>query len=215
MLTLAARPPAAVGENVTEIVQVALATSDAGQSLVCWKSPAFAPPRPMLVIVSGAVPVFLSVDDCEGLVVPISCEPNARLGGVSVAAGAGVPPVPLRASACGLPVALSETCTVAARGPVALGEKVTVMVQVALAASDAGQSLVCVKSVAFAPVMAMPVIVSGAVPEFRSVEVCDALVVPTSCEPNVRPLGVSVTAGAVPVPVSATVCGLPAALSAI
>ena len=148
----------------------------------------------MLVIVSGAVPVFLSVDDCGALVVPISCEPNARLDGVSVAAGAGVPPAPLRASACGLPVALSEICTVAARGPVALGEKVTVMVQVALAARDAGQSLVCAKSLAFAPVTAMPAIVSGAVPEFRSVDGCDALVVPTSCEPNVRLVGVSVTA---------------------
>ena len=71
------------------------------------------------------------------------------------------------------------------------------------------------KSLAFAPVMAMPVIVSGAVPEFRSVDGCETLVVPTSCEPNVRPLGVSVTAGAVPVPLSATGCGLPAALSAI
>ncbi len=72
----------------------------------------------------------------------MSCEPNARLVGDSVTAGTGVAPVPLSVRACGLPTALSEICTVAAREPVALGENVTVIVQVAFAASDPGQSFV-------------------------------------------------------------------------
>lgn len=42
-----------------------------------------------------------------------------------------------------------------------------------------------------------------------------ALVVPTSCELNVTLVGVTVAAGAAPVPVNGTVCGLSAASSAI
>src|SRR5437016_4379530 len=56
---------------------------------------------------------------------------------------------------------------------------------------------------------------SGALPVSFRVDVCVALVVPTSWEANVRLAGVRVAAGAagVPVPLSATVCGLPAASS--
>ena len=79
---------------------------------------------------------------------------------------------------------------------------VTEIVQVALTARLAGQLLDCAKSLALEPAMPMLEIASGAVPEFRSVEVCAALVVPWSCEPNDRLGGVSVTAGAVPVPLS-------------
>jgi hypothetical protein len=51
----------------------------------------------------------------------------------------------------------------------------------------------------------MPLMLSGAVPVFFSVDDCAALVVPSSCELKVRLPGVRVTAGAVPVPLSATV----------
>jgi len=54
----------------------------------------------------------------------------------------------------------------------------------------------------------MPVIVRGAVPELVSVTGCDALVVPTSCEPKVKLVGDSVTAAADPVPGNGRDCGL-------
>lgn len=53
----------------------------------------------------------------------------------------------------------------------------------------------------------------AAAPVFCKVEVWEALVVPTVWFANVRVVGVRVTAAAAPVPESATVCGLPAALS--
>src|SRR5436305_5714454 len=47
-------------------------------------------------------------------------------------------PVPLRATECGLPAALSLIVTLALRDPVTLGVNVTLMVQVALAANVLG-----------------------------------------------------------------------------
>src|SRR4051794_13174450 len=60
----------------------------------------------------------------------------------------------------------------------------------------------------------MPVIDSGAVPEFVSVTVCAALVVPTVCDANVSDPGatVAIACAATPVPASATSCVLPATL---
>src|SRR5206468_1770221 len=67
---------------------------------------------------------------------------------------------------------------------------------------------------------AVPVFVTaptsrGAVPLFVTVRVCAALVVLTVCEPKVRLAGDTDRAGATPAPVSATLCGLPAAFEAI
>jgi hypothetical protein len=58
---------------------------------------------------------------------------------------------------------------------------------------------------------------NGAVPVFCTVEVCVAVAVPTWRAPNVKLDGVKLTAGAgaFPVPLKPTACGLPAALSAI
>lgn len=75
--TLAERVPAALGVKVTEIEQLDPAASVdglLGHVLVCPKSPALVPFRPMLVIASGAVPEFVSVTDLVALVVPRSCE---------------------------------------------------------------------------------------------------------------------------------------------
>jgi hypothetical protein len=92
----------------------------------------------MLEIVSAAVPVFVSVEVCEPLVVPTRCEPKARLVGFSETDGAGVAPVPLRPRTCGLPLALSAIETLAVRLPAAPGENVTEIVHVALAPSVDG-----------------------------------------------------------------------------
>src|SRR5213593_2962406 len=193
-LTFALRLPVAVGLKLTVIVQVALTASDAGQSFVCVKSPGFVPVRAMPLIVSGAVPVFCSVDVCGALVEPIASEPNARLAGVRVTLEAV--PVPVRVTLCGLPTALSVIATLALRLPVAVGLNATVIVHVAFAARVAGQSFACVKSPGFAPVRPTLVMVSEAVPVFLSVDVCDVLVEPTTCEAKARLAGVSVTAGA-------------------
>jgi hypothetical protein len=62
-------------------------------------------------------------------------------------------------------------------------------------------------------VTAIEPIVSAIVPVFRSVEIFDALVVPTAWAANVSEVGDSVMVEVAPVPVRLTLCGLPPALS--
>ena len=90
--------------------------------------------------------------------------------------------MPLRASDCGLPLALSVMVTLALRLPVAVGVKVTLIVQFAPAAKVLellGQVLVCAKSPLLVPLRPMLLMVKAAVPLLVSVTVCAALVVPT------------------------------------
>jgi len=132
------------------------------------------PVIPMLVIVSAAVPVLVSVEFWATLVVPTCCEPNEMLVGLSVTDGALAAPVPLNATLCGLSIASSVIDTLALRAPVADGENVTESVQEAPAASVVGLSghvEVSPKSELFVPVTAMLLIVSGALPEFVNVTV--------------------------------------------
>ena len=221
IVTLAPRLPLADGVKVTLIVQLAPAASVLGlmgQVLVCAKSPAFVPATVMLVIVRAAVPLFVSVTDLAALVVPTFWAPKLRLVGFSVTAGAETVPVPESATLCGLPAALSLIVTLALRLPVAVGENVTLSVQVAPAASVlglSGQVFVCAKSPALAPLTPMLLIVNAAVPLLVSVTDFAALVVPTSWLPKLSDVGLSVTpgAGVTPVPLSATLCGLPPASS--
>jgi hypothetical protein len=106
--------------------------------------------------------------------------------------------------------------TDAARLPVADGVNVTLMEQFAFAASVAllaGHVLVWAKSPLFVPVIAILEMVSGPVPELVRVTLCAALVVAMSWPAKVRLFPERVTAGAIPVPVSEMLCGLPDALS--
>ena len=142
--------------------------------------------------------------------------------GVIVKPGvAGAVPVPLNPALCGLPVALSATCSAACRTPTALGVNVTATVQVPFAASVALPQVLeaIAKSLALAPAKVTVVIFSEAFPLLVTVTLICALVVPCVMEGNVTvPEGLIVTAGAacaVPFPVSVSVCGLPAASSAI
>jgi hypothetical protein len=86
---------------------------------------------------------------------------------------------------------------------VAVGIKVTDRVQAPPAAMVAPQLWLTAKS----PEAATEVRLKAAVPEFVSVTVRAALVVPVVCDPKVRAEGDSAAAGAVatPVPESATV----------
>src|SRR2546429_205001 len=92
-------------------------------------------------------------------------------------------PVPLRVTDCGLSPALSVMVTLALRDPVAAGVNVTLIVQVAPAASVLGligQVLVWAKSPALVPAMPIELMVRSAVPLFLSVTVWAALAVPTT-----------------------------------
>jgi hypothetical protein len=74
-VTLAVRVPIAVGLNVTLIVQLAPAARVLGlmgQVVLCAKSPALVPVIPILLMVSAAVPLFVSVTVFGALVVPIT-----------------------------------------------------------------------------------------------------------------------------------------------
>jgi len=68
--------------------------------------------------------------------------------------------VPLSATCCGLPLALSLILSAPVRLPEAVGVKVRLMVQLALTARLAGQLLLCAKS----PLLARPLILNAALP---------------------------------------------------
>jgi len=70
MVMNAARVPFVVGLNVTLMVQPAPTAMVAPQLLVCEKSPPFAPVTAMLVLVSEAFPLLVSVTVCAALDVP-------------------------------------------------------------------------------------------------------------------------------------------------
>ncbi len=74
---------------------------------------------------------------------------------------------------------MSVMLTAAVRAPVAVGVKVTLMVQLAPAATALPQVFVWAKSLLFVPVIAMPAMFSVALPVLVSVTVCRELVVAT------------------------------------
>src|SRR5204862_315823 len=93
--------------------------------------------------------------------------PNTNVAG----AGAGVTPVPVRMTPCGLPVALSNTCSVALRAPFAVGVNVTFTVQVLPAPIGDVARHVFAEIAKSVPAIDRLVIDSGAVPLLRTVTV--------------------------------------------
>ena len=81
----------------------------------------------------------------------------------------GAVPVPVSATVCGEPEALSVTEIDALRLPLADGVKVTWSVQLPDPAATVEQLFVCEKSPEFVPVIVMLLIVSGALPGFVTV----------------------------------------------
>jgi len=97
---------------------------------------------------------------------------------------------------------LSLMETLADRPPAAVGVKMTLIVQLDPAArvlEPVGQVLVWAKSPLLVPVMLIPLIVRAAVPLLVRVTVCVELLVPVCWLAKVRLVGLSVTAGAIPV----------------
>lgn len=114
-------------------------------------------------------------------------------------------PVPLRLTLCGLPDALSETVSAAARLPVAPGVKLTLKLQLAPAATELPHVFVSAKSPALAPLTVTLVTLRAALPLLVSVTLFAELVIPTAWFPNDRLAGERFTADAVPVPLRLTV----------
>ena len=167
--------PAALGVNVTEIVQVALAASEVPQLLVATNS---VPLAAILAIDSAALPVLLKVTALDALAVPMFWLPKARLPADRPAVGTPTP-VPLSVTVCVEPATapeLSVIVNVLLRAPLALGVNVTEIVQVPLTASEVPQLLVATNSVPLAAILA---IVSAAEPVLLKVTVLVPLVVPT------------------------------------
>jgi hypothetical protein len=101
-------------------------------------------------------------------------------------------PVPLSVVVCGEAAALSATERVAAKLADEAGVKVTEIVQDALTASVVPQVVALwVKSLGLAPVILMPIPVSGALPVLVSVATCAAVVVPVAAV-KLREVGVRV-----------------------
>ena len=89
-------------------------------------------------------------------------------------------PIAVNAIVCALPAASSVIVTLAGRFPVAVGLKVTLIVQFAAAETLAPQVFVSEKSPLFAPAIAMPVMPNVELPLFVSVTFCRALAVVTN-----------------------------------
>src|SRR5437899_310696 len=119
----------------------------------------------MLVTLSATFHVLLSVTYRATLVVFRFSSLNVTLLGDRLTPGAA--PVPVRLTDCGLPAALSVMVIAPVRVPVAVGVKVTLMAQLAPAATDVPQVLVCMKS----PLATMLVTLSATVPVLVSVTV--------------------------------------------
>jgi len=123
----------------------------------------------------------------------------------------GAVPAPVSETLCGLFEALSVMVSAPVREPLAVGVKVTLTVQLELAATLVPQLLVCAKS----PLAVMLETLAAAVPVFDTMTGCDALLLPSTCAEKVSVLVDTAMTGAVPVPVSETLCGLFEALSVI
>ena len=123
--------------------------------------------------------------------------------------------MPVKFTVCGLPKALSEMLTAAARAPMAAGMNWTLIVQLPFTATELPQVLVTVKSPGFVPVVVMLAMLRTALPVLVRVTDFVALVVPRFWPPKLSDPTERLTAGPLPVPVKATVCGLPGRLSAM
>ena len=169
MVIVARRVPVAVGVNVTLMVQFDPAATLDPQLSVCEKSPALLPVTEILEMFRSAFPVFVRVADLTALFVPTDWFPKEMLVGETLAT-VDVP-VPESATVCGLPAAPSVIVRVAARLPLAEGLKVTLMAQLAPAATLDPQLLDCAKLLELLPVTAMLAMVKSALPVFVRVTV--------------------------------------------
>lgn len=117
-------------------------------------------------------------------------------------------PVPLSATVCGLPAALSVIVKVPFLTPPTLGAKVTEMEQLAPAAILFAQLFVSAKS----PLIAIVEICSAAFPALLNVIAWAALLFPVNWPEKFKLEGENASAGPMPVPVTGTFSGVLRAL---
>lgn len=130
--------PTAVGVKTTLMVQLESALRLLVHVVVeTLKSPVVE----MVMPVSVTACLLASVNTLAGLATPTSSEENVAVTGVSLAC---TPPVPERATVCGLLGELSVSVRVPVRVPSWVGVKVTLMMQFFPAASVLPQSFVLV-----------------------------------------------------------------------
>jgi hypothetical protein len=146
-----------------------------------------------LLIVSGPGPLFVSLTFWLSPEVPTYWPGKVTLDGVMVSIKDA--PVPVRATVCVPPGAVSVTTSDALSGPKAVGVKVTLMVQLLFAPRDEGQLLVCEKSVLFALLIWIEVMLNGRLPMFVRVTTCGLLVIPTVSLPKAKLAGASFANG--------------------
>jgi hypothetical protein len=134
-LSVPVRVPTTVGVKVTLIVHFLPAPSEVVQVLVCAKSPATDMPK----IVTAALKLLVSVTEMGLLVVPTVRLEKLRLVEERLT---GSTPVPVMLMVCGLLLALSVRITDPVTAPVAVGVKVTEIVQLEPAGTSEPQVLV-------------------------------------------------------------------------
>ena len=122
ILMAAVSAPVAAGVKWPWMVQLAPAATPAPQLFANANEEALVPDTAMLAMDRAAVPVLVSVTDCEALV-----DPTSWLGKDKLLAErdtvVGVKPVPLKEIDCGELAALSVMVTAAVSAPDAAGVK--------------------------------------------------------------------------------------------
>ena len=199
--------PVVLGLNVTLTVQDAPAAMLEPQGVpppaATEKSPLAAKDKELRVVVR----LLVMVSVCAALVLPTTVEAKVRLVGAIVT---GRTPVPLRLATCGESLPVSETTTAPETAAAAEGVKVTLMVQLAPAASAPPQGVPPLPTAAKFPAVESVSVTELAL-EFFTVTVFAALVVPMACFAKVSDAGVNLSGSVeppVPLPVSFTSSGL-------
>lgn len=157
-----------------EAVQLAPGPSCDPQFWVSAKSLLSLPPIAMIVNVTALLLSFVTVICCGGLVVCTFCGPKANAFGESFSAV----PRPASSITCGLEEALSTMVTNPLRQPAVLGENLTLMMQLAPAATELPQSLLLWNC----PEILTELIESAVVPVLVSFTALAPLVVLINCE---------------------------------
>lgn len=185
------RLPIAVGLNATLTVHEEPAGNDEPHAFaVMLKSPGSVPVKPMLVNETVPEPPAVSVNVCALVSEPTSSDPNTSEDGfmVSVVVLAAIP-VPLRATVCGLLLAVSVKVNVAVRTPMAVGVKIRSTEQ-AVCRLEVRQALILMaKSAGSAPDRLTLEIEIGEPALFVSVTDSIPLAEPTATLPKFRLVG--------------------------
>lgn len=211
MVTAPTRLPVAVGVNVTLKSQKPPAPKPEPQLLVTEKSPLAV----ILVRLSAAPPLLVSLTTCAALLVPIVCAAKLSEVGLSEATGTATP-VPFKPSVM-VPLAESLLITkLPVRAPAAVGEKVTVMAQLAAGS----KVLLQVVDLAKSPLIVTPLMLRMSPPVLVSVYASTLLApilvlvkklpIPDGGVAPMEP--VSEATAPCPEPLRLMVCGLPGAL---